>query len=106
MPADKHTSPGAGRENRPTESLPSAPVGATLEPMADAGYRSVPDAEGGRAGRRWWDANAAGDLAEHGDFLGPADFLWCPEGLREEDADLLGDLGGRRVLEVGAGAAQ
>ena len=39
-------------------------------------------------------------------FLGPADFCWCPEGLREKDARLLGDLSGRRVLEVGAGAAQ
>src|SRR5215213_8219314 len=104
MPADAHTSPGAGPEIRPTESLPSAPAGATLEPMADAGYRSVPDAEGGRAGRRWWDANALEYLAEHGDFLGPADFLWCPEGLREADAQLLGDTAGRDVLEVGAGA--
>ena len=58
------------------------------------------------AGRRWWDANAGEYLAEHGDFLGPADFRWCPEGLREEDAGLLGDVTGRRVLEVGAGAAQ
>jgi len=106
MPVDPHTSPGAGRENRTTESLPSAAAGATLEPLADAGYRSVPDADGGGAGRRWWDANAADYLAEHGDFLGPADFVWCPEGLREEDAGLLGDLGGLRVLEVGAGAAQ
>ena len=44
--------------------------------------------------------------AEHGDFLGDADFLWCPEGLRESDARLLGDVAGARVLEVGAGAAQ
>src|SRR5690606_4929621 len=37
------------------------------------------------------------------------DFCWCPEGLREADAALLGPLPGlrgRRVLEVGAGAAQ
>ena len=31
--------------------------------------------------------------------------MWCPEGLREEDARLLGDVAGRRVLEVGAGSA-
>lgn len=80
---------------------PSAP-----DPLADAGYRPVPDAEGGAAGRSWWDANADEYLAEHGEFLGPGDFVWCPEGLREEDAGLLGDVGGRRVLEVGAGAAQ
>lgn len=61
---------------------------------------------GGRIGRAWWDHHAADYLAEHGDFLGPADFCWSPEGLREADAGLLGDVSGRRVLEVGAGAAQ
>lgn len=76
------------------------------DPLADAGYRDVPAEAGGRAGRTWWDANAADYLAEHGDFLGTADFCWCPEGLREADAGLLGDLTGARVLEVGAGAAQ
>jgi SAM-dependent methyltransferase len=44
--------------------------------------------------------------AEHGDFLGDADLLWCPEGLREADARLLGDVRDRDVLEVGCGAAQ
>ncbi|MFC8921768.1 class I SAM-dependent methyltransferase [Cellulosimicrobium sp. NPDC057127] len=75
-------------------------------PTARAGYHDVPAAEGGRAGRSWWDANAREYLDEHGDFLGAADFCWCPEGLRERDAHLLGDVAGRRVLEVGAGAAQ
>ncbi len=77
--------------------------------LARAGYQDVPDATGGRAGRSWWDANAADYLAEHGDFLGDVDFCWCPEGLREVDAQLLGatgDVARRRVLEVGAGAAQ
>jgi SAM-dependent methyltransferase len=32
--------------------------------------------------------------------------VWCPERLDEQDARLLGDVAGRRVLEVGAGAAQ
>lgn len=72
-------------------------------PARFAGFRDVPD-DG--AGRRWWDANAAEYLAEHGEDLGAADFLWCPEGLREDRARLLGDVRGRRVLEVGAGAAQ
>lgn len=31
--------------------------------------------------------------------------MWCPEGLREADAHLLGDVAGRRVLEVGCGSA-
>ena len=61
-----------------------------------------------RANRRWWDADADAYHAEHGAFLGDADFVWCPEALREQDARLLGDpdeLRGRRVLEVGCGAA-
>ena len=61
-----------------------------------------------RANRSWWDADADAYLAEHGEFLGEVDFVWCPEGLREADARLLGPAGsvaGRRVLEVGAGAA-
>jgi SAM-dependent methyltransferase len=53
----------------------------------------------------WWDAYAEEYHAEHGEFLGVADFVWCPEGLREEDAGLLGDVAGRAVLEVGCGSA-
>ncbi|MBD7916986.1 class I SAM-dependent methyltransferase [Cellulomonas sp. Sa3CUA2] len=74
--------------------------------LAEAGYRAVPDDQGGRAARGWWDANAQEYLDEHGEFLGPADLLWCPEGLRESQARLLGDVRGARVLEIGAGAAQ
>jgi len=77
--------------------VPDVPAGFT-------GYHELPDGVGG--GHAWWDTAAAEYLAEHGDFLGPADFCWCPEGLREADAQLLGDVTGRRVLEVGAGAAQ
>ncbi|MDN5760554.1 MAG: class I SAM-dependent methyltransferase, partial [Tomitella sp.] len=36
------------------------------------------------------------------------DFVWCPEGLREADAALLGpaaELAGRHVLEIGCGSA-
>lgn len=75
-------------------------------PASWAGYRPVADDDGARASATWWDANAAEYLAEHGEFLGDEDFLWCPEGLRESEARLLGDVAGRRVLEVGAGAAQ
>ena len=65
-----------------------------------------------RANRRWWDAAADDYQSEHGDFLGGRDaarFIWGPEGLDEADAQLLGPtaaLAGRRVLEVGCGAAQ
>lgn len=65
----------------------------------------VTDAEARRASRGWWDRDADNYQAEHGAFLGDADFVWCPEGLREADARLLGDVAGRRVLEVGCGAA-
>jgi SAM-dependent methyltransferase len=58
-----------------------------------------------RANRSWWDSDADAYLAEHGEFLGDVDFVWCPEGLREADAHLLGPVAGRTVLEVGCGAA-
>jgi SAM-dependent methyltransferase len=82
-------------------------------PLAGDGYPAAggvvrrpagPD-ESARANRRWWDAAAPAYLAEHGSDLGDVDFLWCPEGLREEDVHLLGDVAGRRVLEVGCGSA-
>ena len=67
--------------------------------------RLVSGAETMAANRRWWDADAEDYLAAHGEYLGSADFVWCPEGLREADAGLLGELAGRRVLEVGCGSA-
>ncbi len=68
--------------------------------------RGLGPRESERAQRRHWDADADAYQAAHGEFLGAADFLWCPEGLREAEAGLLGPLAGRRVLEVGCGAAQ
>ncbi|MHC1562678.1 class I SAM-dependent methyltransferase [Actinomycetospora sp. C-140] len=70
--------------------------------------RAVGPGESSAASRAWWDADADDYQAEHGAFLGDADFVWCPERLREADARLLGDpagLRGRTVLEVGCGAA-
>jgi SAM-dependent methyltransferase len=58
-----------------------------------------------RANRGWWDADADSYQRAHGDFLGASDFVWSPERLREADAHLLGDVGTKRVLEVGCGAA-
>jgi SAM-dependent methyltransferase len=58
-----------------------------------------------RAARYWWDVDADAYQAEHGAFLGEVDLLWCPEGLRESQAHLLGPVAGRRILEVGCGAA-
>lgn len=70
------------------------------------GREHVDPAEAVRANRRWWDASADGYQAEHGEFLGDARFVWCPEGLDEASVGLLGDVAGRDVLEVGCGAAQ
>jgi SAM-dependent methyltransferase len=82
-------------ESTPTPHGPSA-----------VGYRPTGPAESARANRLWWDAQAGAYQDEHGGFLGDADFVWCPEGLRETDAGLLGEVAGRDVLEVGCGAAQ
>jgi ubiquinone/menaquinone biosynthesis C-methylase UbiE len=81
------------------EPAPEAAVEGVLRREADP-------AESAQASRRWWDAGAADYQAEHGTFLGDTDFVWGPERLREAEAGLLGDVAGRRVLEVGCGAAQ
>ena len=82
------------------------PLGSDGYPAAGGVVRRrAGTAESVRANRRWWDAAASAYLAEHGDDLGDVDFLWCPEGLREADAHLLGDVAGRRVLEIGCGSA-
>jgi SAM-dependent methyltransferase len=76
------------------------------EPIGGAApRRPVTDAESRVASRRWWDLDADDYQDEHGAFLGDVDFVWCPEGLREADVRLLGDVRGRRVLELGCGAA-
>lgn len=62
--------------------------------------------ETSRASRTYWDDVAAEYLDEHGGFLGDDRFIWCPEGVDEADARLLGPVRGRRILEVGCGAAQ
>jgi SAM-dependent methyltransferase len=67
--------------------------------------RSISTEENRRAARHWWDIDADNYQNEHGAFLGEVDFVWCPEGLRESDAGLLGPVAGARVLEVGCGAA-
>ncbi|WP_142047380.1 class I SAM-dependent methyltransferase [Pseudonocardia kunmingensis] len=82
-------------------------IASAEERLGTAGVarRAVDGAESQRASRLWWDADADDYLAEHGPDIGDADFVWCPEGLREADARLLGDVRGRRVLEVGSGSA-
>lgn len=72
----------------------------------EAGRRPATPRESVAANRAWWDEQAASYQAEHGAFLGGAELVWGPEGLREADARLLGPVRGRRVLEIGAGAGQ
>lgn len=79
--------------------------GSTSAGVALVAHRAVASAEAEAANRAWWDADADDYHAEHGDFLGDADFVWCPEGLTEESAGLLGDVAGADVLEVGCGSA-
>jgi SAM-dependent methyltransferase len=67
--------------------------------------RAIGAAANRRASRTWWDTDADAYQAEHGDFLGEVEFRWCPEGLTEAEAGLLGPVRGRRVVEVGCGAA-
>ncbi|MFC4064290.1 class I SAM-dependent methyltransferase [Actinoplanes subglobosus] len=66
---------------------------------------SVTETEARRANRSWWDLDADDYQDEHGAFLGDVDFVWCPERLREADARLLGPVHGKKILELGAGAA-
>lgn len=76
----------------------TTPTNATRRPAGAA--------ETTHANRTWWDAEAAGYYVEHGRFLGDSDFVWGPERLREEEVGLLGELAGRRVLEIGGGSGQ
>ena len=74
-------------------------------PAVGVGRHEADSTASMRANRSWWDFDADDYHREHLDFLGTADFVWCPENLREADAHLLGDVAGKRVLEVGCGAA-
>lgn len=68
--------------------------------------RPVSAAQSSCANRRWWDGAADEYQAEHGGFLRDVGFVWGPEGLDEAEARLLGEVRGKRVLEIGCGAAQ
>jgi SAM-dependent methyltransferase len=90
----------------PPPTGPALAVGADGYPApSDVTRRPTGTVESVRVNRRWWDAAAPAYLAEHGADLGDVDFLWCPEGVRESEAHLLGDVAGRRVLELGCGSA-
>ncbi|KAF4407268.1 MULTISPECIES: class I SAM-dependent methyltransferase [Streptomyces] len=94
--------------NQEDEVEPTPPAGS-VDDDARAVRRRSGETESSRANRGWWDRNADEYQVEHGPFLGDDRFVWCPEGLDEAEAGLLGPasgLPGRDVLEIGAGAAQ
>jgi SAM-dependent methyltransferase len=68
--------------------------------------RPVSERESRRANGPDWDRYADEYQATHGAFLGDAGFVWGPEGHREDDLAVLGDVSGLDVLEVGSGAGQ
>ena len=77
-----------------------------MSESAQVSRREAGADETAAANRSWWDAEAGEYYAEHGTFLGDTEFVWCPEGWREDELALLGEVAGRRVLEIGAGAGQ
>lgn len=68
--------------------------------------RAADPGESAATNRAWWDGDAGEYYAEHGDFLGDADFVWGPEGWSEDQLGLLRARPEEVVLEVGAGAGQ
>jgi SAM-dependent methyltransferase len=89
-----------------SEADPGSERPATADGGERAGRRDADLVETARANRAWWDLEAHDYYTEHGAFLGDDDFVWGPEGLREADACLLGEVRGQQLLEIGAGAAQ
>lgn len=55
------------------------------------------------ANQAWWDQDAQRYHESHASYL--SSFYWCPEMLHEKDARLLGDVTGKKVLEIGCGSA-
>lgn len=100
--------PGDGGNDHDVDPEQVTPAQRTAERLlgtVGSVRRAAGSGESVSANSRWWDADADDYHAEHGEFLGVADFVWCPENVREEDARLLGDVTGLDVLEVGCGSA-
>lgn len=62
--------------------------------------------EHARRNRAYWDATAAEYQERHRDFIGRPEPRWGIWQLPESDLDVLGDVAGKDVLELGCGAAQ
>jgi SAM-dependent methyltransferase len=85
----------------PAAHLP--PPEEQVTDLRSAGYRPAGASESVRGNRSWWDAEASTYRAEHVDHLAGR-LVWGPEGLDEAEAGLLGDVAGRSIIELGAGA--
>lgn len=95
--------------HEPSGAGPDSPAGWSI--AGSAGRAAIRSEEADPAARAYWDAEADAYQSEHAEFLGGAagGFVWGPEGAAEDELELLGPaagLRGRRVLEVGCGAAQ
>jgi SAM-dependent methyltransferase len=95
---------GASQNGEPAEPAPQRTAERLLGTVGSE-RRLAGSTESVAANSAWWDADADDYHVEHGEFLGVADFVWCPEAVREENARLLGDIAGRDVLEIGCGSA-
>ena len=104
----RHPQPVGRPARRPRQPAPGRPATSRPRGLSRCTRPAVPvsEAETQRANRREWDAYADEYQATHGEFLRDVGFLWCPEGVDEADAHVLGEVAGRDVLEVGCGAAQ
>ena len=94
--------PNGGQDGQPKGRTSSAEA---LLGTVGVRKRFVGAGESVAANRAWWDADADDYHAQHGSFLGDAEYIWSPEGLHEADAGLLGEVAGRAVLEIGCGSA-
>ncbi|GAA2774287.1 class I SAM-dependent methyltransferase [Saccharopolyspora taberi] len=103
-PLSAEEQPVTGSHSTDNTATPHAAAEQTLGTVGVT-KRTAGVVESRLASRLWWDADADDYHAEHGKFLGVSDFVWCPEGLREEETRLLGEIEGREVLEVGCGSA-
>jgi SAM-dependent methyltransferase len=104
--ASESNNPGNNPDRVPEQAPDHSADQAQDSDLPAAARRDADPVETARANRTWWDLEADGYYAEHGTFLGDDDFVWGPEGLREAQAGLLGEVRGARLLEIGAGAAQ
>lgn len=72
-------------------------------PIVDPKPTKFSAAEAARAQQSHWNADARNYHDRHKNYL--SGFYWCPEMLSEQDTQLLGDVSGQHVLEIGCGSA-